>query len=133
MGDQKTLEGEILEDGTDVPPVHDVTPGWIGRNRQTLEKGRNLTRVLMVAAPPPVRVPLAVASLAADALLIADDLQRRRDEPHLTSLRGGALVLEGAAMLAATRFAPARLVANLAGIEAARKVVARVIDRERTA
>ena len=131
--DRKALEGEVLEEDVDVPPAHDVTPGWVGRNRETLEKGRNIARVLMVAAPPPVRIPLAVASLAADAVLLADDFKRRREEPHLAGLRGGALVLEGAVVLAATRFAPARLVANLAGVEAARRAVSRLIEKERPA
>lgn len=126
--ERRTLEGDILDDGIEVPPAHDVTPGWIGRNRTAIERGRNLARVLMVAVPPPVRIPLAVASLAADAVLIADDLQRRREEPHKAGLRGGALVLEGAVVLASTRFAPARLVANLAGIEAARKALGKAIQ-----
>ena len=127
---RKVLEGEILGDEVDHPPVHDVTPGWIGRNRRVLEKGRNLTRALMIVAPPPARIPLAVASLAADAVLLADEMQRRMEERERGTLRVAALALEGAAVLAVTRFAPARLAANVGGIEIARRTVDRLIARE---
>ncbi|MEO1491399.1 MAG: hypothetical protein AAFV19_04510 [Pseudomonadota bacterium] len=114
-----------MDDRAEVPPVADVTPGWIGRNRRPIERGRDLSRVLMLAAPPPARVALAFASLGADALLIADDLKRRRAENGETAMRTGALVLEGVATLAATRFAPVRLAANLGAIEVARQMFER--------
>lgn len=123
MDSRKTLEGDVLGDGVQTPPVQDVTPGWIGRNRRTLERGRNLTRALMVVAPPPARVPLAVVSIAADMALLADDVRRCGEDRGRGGLRAGALVLEGAAVLAVTRFAPARLAANLSGIEAARRAI----------
>lgn len=130
---RKALEGDVLEDGVDVPPAHDVTPGWVGRNRLLLERGRNVTRAMMIVAPPPVRIPLAVASLAADALLLADDMGRRREDQAIGGVRGAALALEGVAVFAATRFAPLRLAANLGGIEAARRALERAIAAERRA
>lgn len=114
--------GETAE----IPPVTDVTPGWVGRNRVVFERGRDVTRVLMLAAPPPARVALAAVSLGADAILIADDVRRLRAERGDAALRTGALVLEGVALAASTRFAPARLAANLGAIEVARQMLDRV-------
>ncbi|MEM0991040.1 MAG: hypothetical protein AAGK00_19400 [Pseudomonadota bacterium] len=133
MDDRKALEGEVLQETVEVPPVHDVTPGWVGRNRRALERGRNLTRALMVVAPPQVRVPLAVASLVTDVVLLSDDLGRRREDRVVGGVRGAALALEGVAVLATTRFAPLRLAANLGGIEAARRALERAIAAERRA
>jgi hypothetical protein len=125
----ESLKGEILGDDVAVPPVHDVTPGWIGRNRTAIETGRNVTRALMVLAPPPARVALGVASVTADALLLADDYGRRRGDLKDGAVTGAALALEGIALMAMTRFAPARLAANIAGIEALRSALAKVAPR----
>ena len=122
----RPLDGEILGDDVTVPPAHDVTPGWIGRNRGRIETGRRLTQALMLVAPPPARIALGVASVAADALLLADDYGRRRGDPREGAVAAGALALEGAALVAMSRFAPARLAANLAGIQAARAALARL-------
>lgn len=120
------LKGEVLDDAASVPPVHDVTPGWIGRNRATIETGRRMSRALMVLAPPPARLALGAVSVMADAALLADDMTRRRGDLKDGAVTGGALVLEGLAVVAMSRFAPARLAANLAGIEAARTALARL-------
>ncbi len=125
----KSLEGEVLSDDDTVPPVHDVTPGWIGRNREHIETGRRLSQALMLLAPPPARIALGVASVAADALLLADEYGRRRGDPREGAVAAGALALEGAALLAMSRFAPARLAANLAGIQAARTALGRLKAR----
>lgn len=121
---------EILDESVEIPPVHDVTPGWIGRNRTTIERGRNFSRALMLVAPPPARIAFGAVSVAADALLLADEMGRRLEEREQGSLRAGALVLEGAALIAISRFAPARLAANLAGIEAARTALVRLQRRQ---
>ena len=117
------LKGEILDDAVVVPEAHDVTPGWIGRNRNAIETGRRVTRALMIVAPPPARIALGVASVAADALLMADDYGRRRGDLREGAVTGAALALEGVTLLAMSRLAPARLAANLAGIEAARSML----------
>ena len=121
------LEGEILDDGAVVPGTHDVTPGWITRNRATLEQARAVARTMMLVAPPHLRIPLALASLAADSAMLAEDMRRRIEDTPTGRLRGAALVLEGAATLAVTRCAPARLATNIGAIEAARRVVDRMI------
>ena len=126
------LEGEVLGDEIETPKAHDVTPGWVSRNRQTLERARTVARAAMVIAPPPVRIPLALVSLAADTAILTADIRRRREDAEGGGLKGVALTLEGAAMLAATRFAPARLAANLGALEAARRVTDRLIS-QRTA
>ena len=129
MTDRKVLEGEVMDDAAGTPPVHDVTPGWIGRNRVVFERGRNVSRALMVVAPPPARLALAAVSVAADAALLADDMRRRAAGREEGTVKAGALILEGAALLAMSRFAPARLAANLGAIEGARKVLDRLAAR----
>ena len=125
--DPEALEGVILEDEIVTPNAHDVTPGWISRNRVALDRARAVTRVLMLVAPPPVRIPLALASLVADSALWAEDVRRRREDETTGRLRGVALALEGAAVVASSRFAPARLAANIGAIEAARRVTDRLL------
>ncbi|MEM7670496.1 MAG: hypothetical protein AAF317_15400 [Pseudomonadota bacterium] len=119
------LIGEPLPDDAPDPDAHDVTPGWIGRNRQAIERGRQVSRALILVAPPPARLALAAVSVAADAALLADEMKRRLRERDDGPVRAGALVLEGAALFAMSRFAPARLAANLAMIEAARTALDR--------
>ncbi|MEL6219052.1 MAG: hypothetical protein AAFR79_11390 [Pseudomonadota bacterium] len=126
------LKGEILIEGTPDPEARDVTPGWVARNRGAIERARNIARAMIVPAPPPVRIALGAATVAADALLLADDMRRRGEDREVGVLRAGALVLEGAAVLAVSRFAPARLAANLAGIEAARRMFEHAARREST-
>ncbi|MEM0922292.1 MAG: hypothetical protein AAGF44_00635 [Pseudomonadota bacterium] len=77
-------------------------------------------------SPPPARLALAGIGVAADALLLADDLKRRGEMADQGVIRAGALVLEGVALAAMSRYAPARLAQNLAGIEAARTALVRL-------
>ena len=120
------IEGSILDETDETPPVHDVTPGWVGRNRDSIERGRNLTRTLMLVAPPPARIAMGAISVAADALLLADEINRRLEDRERGVVRAGALVMEGITLVAVSRFAPAKLAANLAGIEAIRGALARI-------
>lgn len=126
MTDQKPLDGDILQPDAPDPETRDVTPGWVGRNRDTIERGRHIGRALIPLAPPPMRLALAGLTVAVDAVLLADDMRRRGEDRAEGGLRAGALVLEGAALVAMSRFAPARLAANLAGIEAARQALGRM-------
>ena len=126
---REAVTGVVLQEGDEVPPAHDVTPGWIGRNRQAIERGRRVARALVLVAPPPARLVLGAASIVADAVLLADDLGRRLEDRPRGALRVAGVVLEGAAVLAASRLAPARLAANLAGIEAMRHVLGRAAGR----
>ncbi|MEM8791948.1 MAG: hypothetical protein AAGE80_10030 [Pseudomonadota bacterium] len=121
-----TIEGKPLPEDAPDPEAHDITPGWVGRNRSTILQMRKFGGAMMVLAPPPARLALAGAMVAADALILADDVKRRLEAPNAGALRGGALVLEAATLLAMSRFAPARLAANLAGIEAARSALMRL-------
>jgi hypothetical protein len=123
------LVGEVLEDGAGVPPAHDVTPGWIGRNRKAIERGRDLARALTFLAPPPARLALGGFSIAADAVLLADELGRRLEDRPRGGLRVAGLVLEGAAVLAASKLAPARLAASVARIESARRALRLAVRR----
>jgi hypothetical protein len=117
---------EVLDEKDEVPPLHDVTPGWVTRNREAIETASRVGRSLMLVAPPPARIALGAASVAVDAVLLATDVRRRNREAGDGALEGAALALEGAALLAVSRFAPARLAAGLAGIETARRAVERI-------
>lgn len=119
----KTLHGETLSEDIPDPDAHDVTPGWIGRNRQAIERGRRLGHLAMLVAPPPARIALAAASVAAEAVLLADDVKRRLKDPGEGAVTAGLLATEGVALLAMTRFAPVRLAANIAGINAVRSAL----------
>ncbi|MEM1385859.1 MAG: hypothetical protein AAF713_17040 [Pseudomonadota bacterium] len=131
MQDQgpKAIEGEVLEDRTPDPAASDVTPGWIGRNREHIERGRQLSRALIIVAPPPARLALAAVSVAADGLLLADDLRRRDLEPGAGGVKAGSIVLEGLALAAMSRFAPTALARNLVAIETARTALNRLGQR----
>ncbi len=126
---REPLTGDVLEDWAEAPPAHDVTPGWIGRNRQAIERGRRVARALVLVAPPPARLALGALSVAVDAVLLADEVGRRLEDRPGGRLRAAGLVLEGVAVLASSRVAPARLAASLAGIEAARHLLGRVARR----
>jgi hypothetical protein len=121
--------GVVLENDAEAPQAHDVTPGWIARHRKSIERGRRVARALVLVAPPPARLVLGAVSVVADAVLLADELGRRLEERPRGALRAAGVVLEGAAVLAASRLAPARLAANLAGIEVARHVLGRAAGR----
>ena len=120
------LEGEILGREVPDPEAREVTPGWVTRNRGLILKGRTVARALMIAAPPPARLAFAAASVAADGLLLAEDVRRGLLDRKAAGLRAGGLVLEGAALVAATRFAPAILVRHRARLAAARSVLNRM-------
>lgn len=122
---QAALEGEVLDESAPDPEAADVTPGWVGRNRGRIEQGRRIGLALMPLAPPPARLALAAATVAADGLLLADDIKRRQVDAAAGGAKVGALVLEGLALAAMSRFAPARLAGNLAGIQAARSALDR--------
>lgn len=119
------LEGDILDERELVPPAHDITPGWIARNRGWLENGRRLTHTLMVVAPPPARIALGFVSIAADAVLMVDEYGRKRGDKRRAAGDAAVLGFGGLALFAATRFAPARLAVSLGGIEATRSVLNR--------
>jgi hypothetical protein len=120
------LEGEILGREVPDPEAREVTPGWVTRNRDLILKGRTVARALIIAAPPPARLAFAAASVAADGLLLAEDVRRGLLDRKAASVRAGGLVLEGAALVAATRFAPAILVRHRARLAAARSVLNRM-------
>jgi len=120
------LEGEILGSEVPDPEAREVTPGWITRNRDLILKGRSVARALIIAAPPPARLAFAAASVAADGLLLAEDVRRGLLDRKVAGLRAGGLALEGAALIAATRFAPAILVRHASRLAAARSILNRL-------
>ena len=125
---KETTKVEILDQDDLVPPTYDITPGWVDRNRTLVETSRRISRALMVVSPPPARIALGVVSVAADALLLADEYGRKRGDLKEGALSGAGIALEGLALIASSKLAPARLAASLTGIEAARSA----LDRLRT-
>jgi len=113
------LEGEILGETAPDPEARDATPGWLTRHRELILEGRAVVLALSAAAPPPLRIALAAASVAADGLMLAEDFRRGAVDGRAARLRLGRIALEGAAVLAATRFAPAILARHRHHIAAA--------------
>lgn len=114
-------EPELLSPESPDPEAHDVTPGWIGRNQRIIERASTLGRAAIVFAPPPVRLALAGATVAMDVAVLTSEMRRRTKDPSRGTMEAGALVMEAAAVVAMSRFAPARLAANLVGIQAMRQ------------
>ncbi len=114
---------ELLPPDAPDPDAHDVTPGWIGRNREAFQRVSTLGRAAIVFTPPPVRIALAGATVALDIAVLTSDMRRRNKETTQGALEAGALVLEAATVVAMSRFAPARLAANLVGIETMRRAL----------
>jgi hypothetical protein len=124
--DEPALEGEILGNEIPDPEAREVTPGWITRHKDLILKGRMAARALTVAAPPPARLVFAALSVAADGLLLAEDARRGLVDRKAAGARAGGLVLEGAAVFAATRYAPAILARHRAKLAAARSALHRL-------
>jgi hypothetical protein len=120
------LEGEVLGSGIPDPEAREITPGWVTRNRDLILKGRSVARSLVIAAPPPARLVFAAASVVADGLLLAEDSRRGLIDRKTACVRAGGLVLDGAALIAASRFAPAMMVRNRGKLSAARSVLNRL-------
>ncbi|MEO0820578.1 MAG: hypothetical protein AAF074_09155 [Pseudomonadota bacterium] len=131
--DAQILEGEILgeedpgprEDARDVP-----LPGWVARNRETIERGREAAQAFVPFAPPPARLALIAASLAAEGLLTAEDARMGRLTASAAGLRAAGIVLDGLGAAAGARRGPKALVANARRIAAIRAALGR-IDRGR--
>jgi hypothetical protein len=120
------LEGDVLGGEVPDPEAREVTPGWVTRNRELILKGRSVARALIFAAPPPARLAFAAVSVAADGLMLAEDVRRGLLDRKAAGVRAGGLMLEGVALIAATRFAPAILVRHGAKLAAARSVLNRL-------
>lgn len=125
MRETKALEGEILDGDAPDPEAREITPGWVTRNRDRLLQGRALAQALMVAAPPPARLALAAAAVAAEGLVLAADARRGVVDVRTAATRAGMLALESTALLAATRFAPHFLARHGAHIRAAHSALGR--------
>jgi hypothetical protein len=124
--DTPALEGEILGEEIPDPEAREATPGWVTRNRGHILRGRALAQALMVAAPPPARLALAAAAVAAEGLVLAADTRRGAMDAKAALRRAGILALESTAILAATRFAPSVLARHGHRLRAAHAALGRV-------
>lgn len=124
--DRTVLDGEILGEEAPDPEAREVTPGWITRNRDTIRTGQSVARALISVAPPPARLALAAASAAAEGLLLAADVRRGLVDRKAAGARAGALALDGAAIVGASRFAPQFLSRNRRKLAAARSALRRL-------
>ncbi|MEM7529426.1 MAG: hypothetical protein AAF416_17440 [Pseudomonadota bacterium] len=132
----ETVDGEILN--SDAPgPKDDARtvrgPGWIGRNRALIEKGRDTARIVLPLAPPPVRLGLVAASLAADGLLTLEDARTGRTERGEAGMRGVGLALDALTLAASARIAPAAVIRQAGRIATLRAVVSRLEQTRRPA
>jgi len=125
-----TQEPEFLFPGT--PGGEDARrvrgPGWISRNRGEISAVRRLGASAVMFAPPHVRIPLALACLALDAALLAEETRRGARAGKDLSLSGAGLAIEAAALIAATASAPAALARQAPRLLAVRRILARFED-----
>lgn len=124
--ERQALEAELLGRDAPDPEARDVTPGWVSRNRALILRGRAMAQALSLAAPLHFRLALTAAGIAADGLLFAEDWRRGALDGRAARNRAGRLALEGAAVFAASRLAPALMTRHRARIEAARAVARRL-------
>lgn len=119
---------EILPPGT--PGGEDARrvrgPGWVSRNRAALATARRLGATVVMVAPPPARIPLALACLAIDGALWAEDARRGGRDGTGLALGGAGLALEAVALAAAMASAPAALARHAPRLLAARRILARI-------
>lgn len=119
---RRSLTGELLEDEAPDPKARDVTPGWITRHRERIRRGRDVAQALIVAVPPPVRLALTAVTIAADGLVLAEDLRRGVLDGRAARGHAGRLLIDAVALFATTRFAPAIIARHKARVAAARSV-----------
>lgn len=126
---KRWVEGEVLDDSApgprdaeDLPPA----PGWIERNRGFIEQGKTLAQTALVVAPPPARLALAALSVAADGVLLAEDVRSGKIDRTAARYRAGGMAVEALALLAASRLAPAILARNRHRLRTAQALVRRM-------
>lgn len=124
------LEGEIVEQDDPGPRERgwepEPGPSWIERNRGFIEQGKTLAQTVLLVSPPPARIALAALSIAADGVLLAEDLRAGRLDRSHARWRAGGIAIEGLALLAASRLAPAVLARNQLRLRKIREVVSRM-------
>lgn len=106
-------------------------PGWVSRNREALATARRLGAAVVMVAPPPARIPLALACLAIDGALWAEEARRGARDGAGLALGGAGLALDAAAMAAAMASAPAALARQAPRLIAARRILAQLESRRR--
>ncbi|MEL6766319.1 MAG: hypothetical protein AAFP17_04000 [Pseudomonadota bacterium] len=136
IGDEaaESLDGEVLEPEAPGPRSgarRIRNPGWVGRNRDAIERGRDAAHMLLPFMPPPVRLGMVAASLAAQGLLTAEDARTGRARGGEAGLTGLGLALDAATLLASTKLAPVRLVRHAGRLAMLRAVVSQVEQRQR--
>ncbi|MGF1551635.1 MAG: hypothetical protein ACFBWO_03920 [Paracoccaceae bacterium] len=104
---------------------------WIARNRGLLERGRDAVHVVVPLAPPPARLPLIAASLAAEGLLTYDDARTGKVRRGDAGMRGVGLALDAIGLAASARLAPRALTANARRIAMLRAAFARIEQSRR--
>ena len=130
MAKNDWLEGEIVGDEDPGPRERgwqpEPEPSWIERNRGFIEQGKTLAQTALVVSPPPARLALAALSVAADGMLLAEDMRTGRIDRDHARWRAGGIALETLALVAASRLAPAVLARNHLRLRKIRDVVARM-------
>ena len=130
MAERKdVLDGEILDKddpgpqgARDEPPP----PTWIERNRGLIEQGKTLAQTAIIVSPPPARLALAALSVVADGILLREDMRTGKIDRDRARLRVGGIAIEGLALVAASRLAPAILARNRSRLKTAKDIVSRM-------
>lgn len=124
------LEGEILDREDPGPRGEDEPeppePSWIERNRGFIEQGKTLAQTVLIVSPPPARLALAALAVAADGVLLAEDMRSGKLDRSQARMRAGGIALEGLALFAASRLAPAVLARNQLKLRRARDILSRM-------
>ena len=127
---ERWLEGEIVGENEPGPRERgwqaEPGPSWIERNRGFIEQGKTLAQTVLVVSPPPARVALAAFSVAADGLLLAEDMRSGRLDRNHARWRAGGIALETLTLVAASRLAPAVLARNRSRLHKIRAIVGRM-------
>lgn len=127
--EERWLDGEVLDKGDPGPRGADEEPprpSWIERNRGLVEQGKTLAATAVVVAPPPARLALAALTVMADGVLLAEDVRTGKIDRDRARLRAGGIALEGLALVAASRLAPAILARNQTRLKTVRNIVRRM-------
>lgn len=126
------IDGEVLGQGDPGPQPGARTvaePGWVSRNRDAMQRGREAALTLAMFSPPPVRLAIVGASLAVEGLFTWEDARTGRVEPKAAGLRAAGIALDGLGIAAAARIGPAALIRHGRALAAVRTIVARAERR----
>ena len=128
--DRDWLEGEIVGEDDPGPRAEgwapEPGPNWIERNRGFIEQSKTVAQTALMFSPPPARLALAALSVAADGVLLAEDMRTGKLDRDHARWRAGGIALETLTLVAASRLAPTVLARNHVRLRKLRSVVGKM-------